>query len=166
MFRRSLTESRQRLLSPRIYIYAGLLLTLAWLMHRHHQRAVEAGLRPPTEESVFAPPAPPDFPAKDSDLRAISGHRRPLLLLLGKNEPELAKIRAELLPAWGESYSIVVLQADSEAALSRHFKVQTSPTAILFTAGNDEQARCPAPFDGVILDRWLRSLPQQSLEVP
>jgi len=164
----SLRGAKQRLLSPRIYIYTVLLLALAWLMHRQAQRAIEAGQRLHEDASPFAesetPPA--DFPVKDSQLRAVAGQRLPLLLLLGKRSSELAPLREALLPAWGKKYSIVVLQADDDAALLRYFKTTSLPAAILFTPDNDEQSRQEAPFDAGSLALWLQSLQQQAPEVP
>jgi hypothetical protein len=161
-----LRGAKQRLLSPRIYIYTVLLLAIAWLMHRHAQRAIEAGQRPPEDVSLFAEPPPADFPVKDSQLHAVAGQRLPLLLLLGKRHSELESLREALQPEWGEKYSIVVLQAEDDAAMLRYFKTKSLPTAILFTPDNDEQARHDAPFDAASIALWLQSLQQQAPEVP
>lgn len=158
MSSKNVQAAKQRLLSPRIYIYTILLLLLAWLMHRHGQRQIEAGRLLREQESVSVESARVDFPVKDSELRSVVAKRLPLLVLVGQSGDDLAPLRAALLVDWHEHYSIVVLQADDDDSVLRYFQVKTIPAAILFSPDNEERARYEAPFNAESLNVWLKSL--------
>lgn len=127
---------RQRLLAPRLIVYAMLAIGLAWMMHRFQAATPPAASAAgPTLKPYPAPPA-----LRDSTLQN-SRPALPLLLVIASPDHEAAPTAAYLREKFAGRCNVVLLQAGRDQEALDYFKIQGDTAAILFSPGNAEAAR-------------------------
>ncbi|MBQ4479672.1 MAG: hypothetical protein II943_03445 [Victivallales bacterium] len=144
-------DIKSRLLSPRIFIYAAILLIVAWWINRFGQFRQEAA----------GQPASPEQP------RAVSEHSDsglPLLVVVALPGEEVEAVVAEAQKRHQGVCRITLASTElaSAANAMEIFQVGKLPAALLYDSGNQEIARFEGELSGETLDALAEKARAQS----
>ena len=144
-----------RLLTPRVFFYTFLTLTLAWLMHRHSRHLQEAGKAAP--EHTIAVPAFEQsvLPLKESTLSATPIRKKPMLILVSGPTDDLNALREKLELSFRETCSIILLNTSRDASALEFFRITKTPSALLFGTDNQELSRKEEEMTVEAISYWL-----------
>lgn len=125
---------RQRLLAPRLLVYALLAAGLAWMMHRLQPNAPRTAAGPTLKPYATNPVL------RDSTLQKPR-KTLPLLLVVASPNHQAAPSAAYLREKFAGRCTVVLLQAGHDQEALDYFKIQGDTAAILFSPENVEFAR-------------------------